>query len=79
MSRKKELDNLVAAFGNQLREEHPNPERVNCPARAALISLAGKPEAVGAEAILAHIRQCAACLDELKELRVSSKRTATKG
>ncbi len=75
MNRKKELDKLVAAFGNHLRKGHPNPERVNCPGRAVLISVAGKPLASHANAVLAHIRKCAACLDELKELRLAAKRS----
>ena len=71
VSRKEELDDLIAAFDRQLREEHPNPERANCPGRAALKSLASEPEAFRTEAILDHIRECAVCLDELKELRKS--------
>ena len=74
MGRREELDALIAAFGRRVQEEHPNPERVGCPGRAALTRLATEPEALGPDSILDHLRQCAACLDELRELRTSIKR-----
>jgi len=74
LSHKEELDDLIDAFGRQVHEEHPNPERVGCPGRPALTGLAAQGEALGPSSILDHIRQCAACLDELKELRMSGKR-----
>jgi hypothetical protein len=40
-----------------------------------LTRLANQPEAFQADSILDHVKQCAACLDELGELRVSSKRS----
>ena len=73
MSRKEELDDLIAAFDRTVHEDCPNPERVDCPGRATLMSLANQPGSFRTEAILGHVRQCAACLDELKELRTSSK------
>lgn len=75
MDRKKELDDLIAAFGRRLREDHPNPERVGCPGLAALTWLATESESLGPNSILDHVRQCAPCLDELRDLRVSSKRS----
>jgi hypothetical protein len=74
MGRKEELDDLIAAFDRAVHEEHPNPERAGCPGRAALTRLATEPEALGLGSILDHVRQCAACLDELRELRTSIKR-----
>jgi hypothetical protein len=71
VGRKEELDDLIAAFDRQLRQEHPNPERANCPGLAALKSLASELEAFRTDALLDHIRGCAPCLDELKELRKS--------
>jgi hypothetical protein len=72
--RKEELDDLIAAFRRQLQEEHPNPERAGCPGRPALMRLATEPDPLGPDFILDHIRQCAACLEELKELRRTIKR-----
>jgi hypothetical protein len=40
-----------------------------------LSRLANQPEAFQAASILDHVKQCAACLDELGVLRVSSKRS----
>src|SRR5207244_6328794 len=46
VGRKKELDDLIAAFGHRLHEEYPNPERVGCPGRAALTRLANEPGSI---------------------------------
>jgi hypothetical protein len=40
-----------------------------------LTRLANQPEGLQADSILDHVKQCAACLDELGELRVSSKQS----
>lgn len=69
MGRKEELEKLIAAFGRRVHEEHPNPERTGCPERTELIRLAKEPGSSDAESLLDHIRQCAACLDELRDLR----------
>ena len=73
MGRKEELDDLIATFGRRVHEEHPNPERVGCPGRPVLTTLASKSAPLCSKSILEHVRNCAACLDELKELRVSIK------
>jgi hypothetical protein len=73
VGRKKDLDDLVTAFDRAVHKGHPNLERINCPGWAALMSLANKPEDFRTEAVLDHVRQCTACLDELKELRRSRK------
>jgi len=75
VSRKEELDDLIAAFGRRVHEEHPNPDRVGCPGQLVLSRLANQPETFQADSILDHVKHCAACLDELGELRVSSKRS----
>ena len=75
MGRKEELGDLIAAFGRRVHKEHPNPKRVGCPGRPVLTRLANQPEGLQADSILDHVKQCAACLDELGELRVSSKRS----
>jgi len=73
VSRKEELDDLIAAFARRVREEHPNPERVGCPGRLDLTTLAAAN--LRSEFILEHVRNCAACLDELKQLRLATKRS----
>jgi hypothetical protein len=73
VGRKEELDGLIAAFGRRIHEEHPNPERVGCPGRAALTRLAMEPEALAPDSILGHVRHCAACLDDLRDLRMWGK------
>jgi hypothetical protein len=74
VGRKEELDDLITAFDRAVHEDHPNPERVGCPGRPALTTLAKEPATVRPDSILEHIRNCAACLDELKELRLANKR-----
>lgn len=69
MSRKEELDDLISAFGRRVHEEHPNTERVGCPGRPALAEAAAT---LCSDSILEHVRNCAACLDELKELRLAT-------
>jgi len=73
VGRKEELDDLITAFGRRMHEGHPNPERVGCPRKHALTTLATDPEAIGLDSIFDHVRQCAACLDELRALRQSRK------
>jgi len=75
VGRKEEFDDLLAAFGRRVHENHPNPERVGCPGRPALTALANELEPVTPDSLLEHIRHCAACLDELKELRLAMKRS----
>lgn len=74
MGRKEDVDDLIAAFGRRVHEEHPNPERIGCPGRTALTRLAKEPGVFDADSLLDHILQCAACLEELRHLRMSSKR-----
>jgi hypothetical protein len=76
VGRKEELDDLIAAFGRRVHEEHPNPERVGCPGKPALTRLAREPAALGVDCILDHVRQCGTCLDELKRLRKSVEEQA---
>lgn len=73
MSRKEKLDDLIAAFERMVHDNHPNPERVGCPGRSALTTLAKESATFRSDSILEHIRNCAACLDELKELRLATK------
>jgi hypothetical protein len=74
VGRKEELDDLMTAFDRAVHEDHPNPERVGCPGRPALTMLAEESMARRSDSVLEHIRNCAACLDEFKELRLTIKR-----
>ena len=73
MGRKDEIDDLITAFDRAVHEDYPNPERAGCPGQPALTALAKDLKAAGTDSLLEHIRHCAACLDELKQLRVAMK------
>ena len=60
---------LLDAFDCVVHEDFPNPQRINCPGRDALRKLAQQPLDTQFGQLLAHVRQCAPCFDELKELR----------
>jgi hypothetical protein len=60
---------LLDAFENVIHEDFPNPKRIGCPGYEALLKLAEESGPVQQTRLLAHIRQCAPCFDELKELR----------
>jgi len=66
---------LIDAFDRTIHQEHPNLDRLNCPGASALRGLA-RSEPLQAVAILAHVRECAACLDELKTLRQSMENSS---
>jgi len=59
---------IFDAFDRVVHEDYPNLQRINCPGSSALRKLAAQPEAVLSASTLAHIRQCAPCFDELREL-----------
>jgi hypothetical protein len=71
---KDELDDLISAFDRAVHEDHPNPERVGCPGRPALATLAKQSTILRPDSSFEHIRNCAACLDELKGLRQANKK-----
>jgi len=75
VGRKEEIDDLITAFDRMVHEDHLNPERAGCPGRPALTALARDSMPLGSDSLLEHIRHCAACLDELKELRLAMKRS----
>jgi len=60
---------LFDAFDTVVHQDYPNPQRINCPGHSILRKLAAEPEAAHSASTLAHIRQCAPCFEELKELR----------
>jgi hypothetical protein len=60
---------LLDAFDRVVHEDFPNPQRIACPGRDVLLKLAQRPADTQFAPLLAHIRQCAPCFDELKDLR----------
>jgi hypothetical protein len=75
VGRKEEIDDLIKAFDRVVHEDYPNPERAGCPGRPALTALAKDSKPFGPDSLSEHIRHCAACLVELKELRLAMKRS----
>ena len=72
--REQELDNLVVAFGRHVHENHPNPDRLGCPPKSTLSTLASDPSSAREFAsVLDHICRCAACLEDLAQLRKAKK------
>lgn len=65
---------LLDAFDTVLHEDFPNPQRVGCPGREILLKLAQRSADSQLAHLLAHIRQCAPCFDELKDLRCQAKK-----
>ena len=62
-------EELVDAFDRVVHQEFPNPQRIDCPGKEILQILAQPSEDAEFTPVLAHIKQCAPCFDELKELR----------
>ena len=62
-------EELLEAFDRVVHQHHPNPHRINCPGTSALQQLASELVAAESASVLAHIRQCAPCFDQLRELR----------
>jgi hypothetical protein len=60
---------LLEAFERIIHEDFPNPQRIGCPGEDALFRLVEESGPVQQKRLLAHVRQCAPCFDELKELR----------
>ena len=60
---------LLDAFDRVLHEDFPNPQRIACPEHQVLLKLAQQSADAQLSHLLDHIRRCAPCFDELKELR----------
>lgn len=60
---------LLRAFDRWIHVAHPNPEREGCPRKSILMALALAKEKFEDEYTLTHIGHCAACLDELKQIK----------
>ena len=68
---------LINAFESVVHQEFANPRRIDCPGHDALLRLATQPADPEFATILAHVRQCAPCFDELKQLRAQLRREPT--
>jgi hypothetical protein len=66
---------LLDAFDRVVHEDFPNPQRVACPGREILLKLAQQVTDAQLAGQLDHVRQCAPCFDELKELRQKARNT----
>jgi hypothetical protein len=60
---------LLDAFDRVVHKDFPNPQRIDCPGQEALLQLTHQHPDGELFRLLAHIRQCAPCFDELRELR----------
>jgi hypothetical protein len=60
---------LIEAFERVVHRDFPNPDRVGCPGREALAKLIRLSSDAELSHLLEHVRKCAPCFDELKELR----------
>jgi len=60
---------LIQAFDRWIHVAHPNPERKGCPGKSVLMALALAKEKFEDEYTLNHIGRCAACLDDLKQIK----------
>ncbi len=68
---------LLDAFDKVVHEDFPNPQRVACPGREVLLKLAHHAADAQLAHLLPHIRQCAPCFDELKEMRQKARFQST--
>ena len=62
-------EELLKAFDQWIHTAHPNPTREGCPEHSVLISFAFGSGKVEDEGLLDHVGHCAACLDDLQQIR----------
>ena len=67
-------EELIEAFDRWIHNTQPNPERIGCPGRLALAELVVADTKFSDEYTLRHIGECAACLDDLTDLRQEFQR-----
>lgn len=60
---------LLVAFDIWIHENHANPERKGCPGRERLEAVVRARTRVMDEYTLKHMGLCAACLDEMRQIR----------
>lgn len=70
---------LLDAFERIIHEDFPNPQRIDCPGHEALLKLAEGSANGPLRHLLAHVRQCGPCFDELKELRSRARDQSSQG
>lgn len=68
---------LIEAFETVVHRDFPNPGRIGCPGHDSLVALAACRTHAQSTLILAHIRQCAPCFDELKQLPRTQDKSRT--
>jgi len=68
---------LIDPFETVVHRDFPNPRRVGCPGHDSLVALAACRADAESALVLDHIRQCAPCFDELKQLRKTQGRPRT--
>lgn len=66
-------EELTDAFESVVHRDFPNPNRMDCPGRDSLALLASYSASAECVQILAHIRRCSPCFDELKRLKTNTK------
>jgi hypothetical protein len=64
---------LIDALETIVHRDFPNPQRIGCPERDSLVGLAECRTGPQSALALAHIRRCAPCFDEVRELRKGTK------
>jgi len=64
---------LIDSFETTVHRDFPNPGRIGCPGRESFMGLAAGLGDAQSSMVLAHVRQCAPCFDELRELRRKTK------
>jgi hypothetical protein len=60
---------LLMAFDIWIHENHPNPKRIGCPGRERLEAVVRARTKVEDQYTLDHMGECAACLDEMREIK----------
>ena len=65
---------LIDALERVVHRDFPNPQRIDCPGSDVLLKLVTESEQAQFLSVLAHIRRCAPCFDELREIRSKVRR-----
>jgi hypothetical protein len=60
---------LIDVFERMVHQGFPNPERVDCPGSEHLRLLVEPSSHCQLFPLLDHVRRCAPCFDELKQMR----------
>ena len=63
---------LLDTFEKVVHRDFPNPQRIGCPSYELLLKLAQTPAHTSLAHLLAHVRHCSPCFDDLKEMHRKS-------